>query len=83
MKRVPNFYVYAAFAVVVVALGCTQQALQETQNTQTSETRGANEPAFQVDPFWPKELPNKWLLGTVIGMHVDSRDHIWVIHRPG
>ena len=37
---------------------------------------------FQVDPFWPKALPNNWLLGHVIGVAVDSRDHIWVLHRP-
>jgi len=40
-------------------------------------------PSFQVDPFWPKPLPNKWLVGAVVGVAVDSKDHVWVIHRPG
>ena len=36
---------------------------------------------FEVDPFWPKPLPNHWLLGSTIGVSVDSRDHVWIIHR--
>lgn len=39
-------------------------------------------PQFQVDPFWPKPLPNNWLVGQVSGVHVDKRDHVWIIHRP-
>ena len=38
-------------------------------------------PMFEVDPFWPKPLPNHWLLGSTIGVGVDSRDHVWIIHR--
>ena len=40
-------------------------------------------PRFEVDPFWPKPLPNHWIIGSTIGVSVDSRDHIWIIHRPG
>ena len=40
-------------------------------------------PGFQVDPFWPKPLPNNWLLGQVAGVDVDSEDHVWIVHRPG
>ena len=38
-------------------------------------------PYFEVDPFWPKPLPNHWLLGSAIGVSVDERDHVWIIHR--
>ncbi|HYT69315.1 MAG TPA: hypothetical protein VEL51_23045 [Vicinamibacterales bacterium] len=38
-------------------------------------------PAFQVDPLWPKPLPNHWLLGSVTGVAADAQDHIWVVHR--
>jgi DNA-binding beta-propeller fold protein YncE len=38
-------------------------------------------PMFEVDPLWPKPLPNHWLLGSAIGVGVDSRDHVFVIHR--
>ena len=39
-------------------------------------------PQFEPDPYWPKPLPNNWMLGEVSGVAVDSHDHIWVIHRP-
>src|SRR5215831_2147273 len=40
-------------------------------------------PRFEVDPMWPKPLPNHWLLGQTIGVSVDAADHIWIIHRAG
>jgi len=42
---------------------------------------GVEVPMFEVDPFWPKPLPNHWILGSTIGVSVDSRDHVWIIHR--
>ena len=39
-------------------------------------------PAFQWDHTWPKELPNNWLVGNVVGVAVDSRDNVWIVHRP-
>lgn len=38
-------------------------------------------PTFEVDPMWPKPLPNHWILGSAIGVWVDKTDHIWIIHR--
>jgi hypothetical protein len=40
-------------------------------------------PRFQVDPFWPKPLPDNWIVGQVAGVAVDKNDHVWIIHRPG
>src|SRR5215471_4166186 len=39
-------------------------------------------PTYRVDPFWPKPLPNHWILGAVAGVAVDTHDHIWLTHRP-
>ena len=39
-------------------------------------------PHFQVDPSWPKTLPNNWIMGQAAGVAVDARDHIWVLQRP-
>src|SRR5438445_708379 len=39
-------------------------------------------PQFQVEPFWPKPLPNNWILGQVSGIATDRLDRIWVVHRP-
>ncbi len=38
-------------------------------------------PSFEVDPFWPRPLPNHWILGSVTGVAVDARDHVWLVHR--
>ena len=39
-------------------------------------------PRFEVDPLWPKPLPNHWVLGETIGVSVDAQGHIWILHRP-
>ena len=38
-------------------------------------------PIFEVDPMWPKPLPNHWVLGSAIGVAVDAEDHVWIVHR--
>ena len=38
-------------------------------------------PRFEVDPLWPKPLPNHWVLGQAIGLTVDAQDHVWIVHR--
>ena len=42
----------------------------------------ADIPTFAVDPFWPKPLPNDWILGQVAGIHVDADDRVWIVQRP-
>ena len=38
-------------------------------------------PLFQVDPFWPKTLPNNWSNQQAISIFVDKDDHIWWMNR--
>jgi DNA-binding beta-propeller fold protein YncE len=40
-------------------------------------------PSFAVDPHWPRPLPHPWLLGAVVGVAVDAKDHVLIVHRPG
>ena len=47
------------------------------------EAAAVQAPRFEVDPMWPKPLPNHWIMGSTIGVSVDDRDHVWIIHRPG
>ncbi|MEO7084657.1 MAG: hypothetical protein ABI442_15715, partial [Gemmatimonadaceae bacterium] len=42
--------------------------------------KGATAPIFQVDPLWPKPMPNHWILGSAVGVAVDSHDHVFVIN---
>jgi len=48
----------------------------------TSPLAAQTVPQFQVDPTWPKPLPNNWLLGQVAHVAVDANDHVWVLQRP-
>lgn len=43
--------------------------------------QGPGSAAFQVDPFWPRPLPNHWLLGSITGIAIDRGNHLWVVHR--
>ena len=65
-----------AIAGVVVSLGYGQYALDNAAQAQDKEA-----PLFEVDPFWPKPLPNHWVLGMTIGLAIDSRDHVYIVHR--
>jgi len=38
-------------------------------------------PRFEVDPLWPKPLPNHWVLGSLGGISVDEQDHVWILNR--
>jgi len=44
--------------------------------------RAQNPPIYEVDPTWPKPLPNKWLMQGIPVMVTDKDDHIWVFNRP-
>jgi DNA-binding beta-propeller fold protein YncE len=67
-----------ALAAGVVALGIGQALLQQKAEAQSSSVSA---PMFEVDPLWPKPLPNNWLLGWSIGLWVDDQDNVWMIHR--
>jgi len=69
----------ASVVALLVALGLTQTWLERTAAAQSKGTVQA--PRFEVDPLWPKPLPNHWILGSTIGVWVDSDDHVWIIHR--
>ena len=68
----PKILAFTALVVVLIISTPWQQA------------RGAQPgvPHFEPDPYWPKPLPNNWMLGQVSGIYVDSHEHIWVTSRP-
>jgi DNA-binding beta-propeller fold protein YncE len=75
MKR-RNLILGGTLVALVAALGFGQAALQASVDAQAVQA-----PMFEVDPMWPKPLPNHWILGSTIGVGVDSRDHVFIIHR--
>jgi hypothetical protein len=80
MKLKRKLTIGAALVVLVVALGIGVVVLQKRAAVQAA---GIQAPRFEVDPMWPKPLPNHWILGMTIGVSVDAQDHIWIIHRQG
>lgn len=65
----------AMAAMLVLMAGCAGP--QESE----AGTQALEVPLFEVDPFWPQPLPNHWVLGSAVGVGVDSRDHVFVVHR--
>ena len=79
MKRKQKLLVGASLATLLIVLGCGQAMVDE--EAPAEEAQGQQVPMFEVDPMWPKNLPDHWLMGPTIGVDVDSQNHIWVVHR--
>ena len=78
MRR--NAYIWASFVVVIITLAIASSVLERKAAV---EAAGVQAPTFEVDPFWPKPLPNHWLIGMTIGVSVDAQEHVWIVHRQG
>jgi DNA-binding beta-propeller fold protein YncE len=68
----------AGFAAIAIS---TQSGVR-TPATPADTPAVVEAPRFEVDPLWPKPLPHHWVLGSTVGVSVDARDHVWIIHRP-
>ncbi|MGI9626197.1 MAG: hypothetical protein ACR2QM_05120 [Longimicrobiales bacterium] len=65
---------------LVLAIGAVVYSQDRVETVVAASATDA--PMFEVDPFWPQPLPNHWILGSAVGVGVDSRDHVFIIHRP-
>lgn len=79
MKRAGIMYLVAVLISLIGVLASWPTAPHEATGAQGGLEKV---PQYKVDPSWPKSLPNKWLLGEVAGVAVDSRDRIWIVQRP-
>lgn len=70
MRRTRTLVIGAALAA---ALGGAVLSAGASQTPQA--------PVFQVDPYWPRPLPNHWLFGSITGVAVDAHNNVWVVHR--
>ena len=79
----PSGWRWVALCAGVLVLGAGLGVGPRLLRTEvTAQSRGAVQaPMFEVDPFWPKPLPNHWVLGAAVGVWVDAQDHIWMVHR--
>ena len=76
MPRKRTLVTVGVLGAVIVSLAIGQSKLSASLAQPAVQA-----PAFEVDPYWPKPLPNGWLLGSTIGVGVDSRDHVFIVHR--
>ena len=79
MKR--NLYIGSTLAALLLALGLGQGILEKKADAQAKGDK-IMVPRFEVDPTFPKPLPNHWYQGMSIGVGVDANDHVWIVHRP-
>src|SRR6202521_466042 len=80
MKRPRDVWIGSTCLILIAALTLGQKILTTRA---VAEAAGVQAPMFEVDPLWPKPLPNHWILGNTIGVTADAQDHIWIIHRQG
>jgi len=74
---------YLALAAAIAAVAVAGSlSLNATAQNAPPPGGMVEAPRFEVDPLWPKPLPNQMLIGSAVGVGVDSRDHVFVIHRP-
>jgi DNA-binding beta-propeller fold protein YncE len=79
VKRKRNLLVGLTLVALLAGLGVIQRAVEETAAAQAKSA--VQVPIFEVDPFWPKTMPNNWVFGQTIGLGVDEKDQVWIIHR--
>lgn len=77
MERRKKVLMGAGLLAAIAALGAGHAAVDAAARSRAVVMA----PRFEVDPLWPKPLPNNWILGSVIGVGVDSRDHVYIVHR--
>ena len=77
-QRGSDHFLLCACAVLI-ATGFSTRL--NTEPVQAANRQGQLVPSFEVDPTWPR-LPENLVLGQVASVAVDSRDHVWVLHRP-
>ena len=84
MNRKRNLLIGSSLLALIVACGVGQSAVEQVASEDapmTASGDGPMAPMFEVDPTWPNNLPNHWLMGPTIGVDVDSTDTIWLVHR--
>src|SRR5712691_1290179 len=80
MKR--NLYIGSTLLTLLLAIGLAQGFFERQADAQAGAGGKVMVPRFEVDPTFPKPLPNGWYQGMSIGVGVDANDHIWIVHRP-
>jgi DNA-binding beta-propeller fold protein YncE len=76
-----NLLLGAVLAAVVILAAVSLQWMNAGAAATDASAQAPAAPTFQEDTAWLK-VPAKWKLGNVASVAVDSRDHVWILHRP-
>ncbi|MBI4471228.1 MAG: hypothetical protein HY646_01075 [Acidobacteria bacterium] len=79
LKR--HLVIGAVFIALLITIGVDRGLLDQRAMAQGRGGGGVQAPILQVDPLWPKPLPNHWILGSVTGVAIDAEDNVWITHR--
>jgi len=65
-----------------IIAGCAVlAALASAAGALSAQSGAPRLPRFERDPSWPA-IPSKWKIGDASSFAVDSKDHVWLLHRP-
>ena len=71
---------HTGFVAALVILGAGSTMLDRHATVSAATVMA---PRFEVDPMWPKPLPNHWVIGMTIGVSVDAKENVWIDSRQG
>lgn len=78
MMHTRNLWVVVMAVIGILALDSVPQVAPENWAVAYAQTEPP--PTFELDPSWPKPLPNNLSISGISAVAVDQRDHVWVIH---
>src|ERR1700674_14606 len=76
MKRGAYLYAVAGAVMMVFAFG-----LWIPHIAKAKADKKLVPPTFEVDPLWPKPLPDNWVTGEIGGTCIDAQDHLFIVTR--
>jgi hypothetical protein len=79
MEKIALGRITAMTAVFGLLIGVCSSLPSEVRAQ--SRQQAGDAPKFELDPFWPKPLPNNWVTGELGGVCVDAQDHVFIVTR--
>lgn len=67
--------------VRIVAGALVAMAIALASPASHARAQNAAGPKYEVDPSWPKPLPDRWVIGGLGGLCVDANDHVVILNR--
>src|SRR3954470_14666080 len=70
-KRTANLIASVFLVIVALSSAFYGRRLLAAPAAKGEQAQGV--PAYRVDPFWPKRLPNRWSMQQVTGLYVEQK----------